>query len=155
MNSWYLSVFCTYLFQFFLLSYVWSLITKHLSLPCRPFSLSGLTGRLPLSNWVIWLISTSNFPRCWVLFFHKLKSGFLWLGTFPRFSPSFFWTVCTGCLFLFVYFFFFPSLQEEHCHKEITSPLLCVTSAQETVCAEGPDSQWVSPQILHFNFSNI
>lgn len=54
-----------------------------------------------------------------------------------------------------MYLFFFPTLQEEHCHKEITSPLLCVPSGQETVCAEGPDSQWVFPKILHFNFSDI
>lgn len=119
------------------------------------FFLSGLTDCLLLSNWVIWLISASDFLRCWVLFFHKLKSGFLCLGTFPLFSPSFFWTVCTGCLFLFMYLLFFPTLQEEHCHKEITSPLLSVTSGQETVCTEGPDSQWVFPKIQHFNFSGI
>lgn len=149
MNSSHFSMFCTYLFHFFppLLclesDHKASLFTVQTF-----FFLSGLTDCLLLSNWVIWLISASDFLRCWVLFFHKLKSGFLCLGTFPLFSPSFFWTVCTGCLFLFMYLLFFPTLQEEHCHKEITSPLLSVTSGQETVLTASGFSPKFSISIL-------
>lgn len=77
-------------FNFSLLFYFWTMITNHLSLPCRLFSFCLVSVCLPLNNWVIWLISTSNFPRCWVLFFHKSKSGFLCWGLFHFLAlPSF------------------------------------------------------------------
>lgn len=52
---------------------------------------------------------------------------------------------------------FLPTIQEEPCHKEMTPPLFCVTSSgQETMCAEGPGSQWVYPTLsISENFSGI